>query len=183
MARDTSIIKSQLPAKGKLKDAEDDTMRNRIHLAFDCRTSMPNKIEGTLPFDLSDQVDANKTKNYSFHKITLTDDSPIPLLTLLSDRAWVTYVIRLLGLETTTNTTSEVSTAEKEKADLLLIKLHEQFQVHVKDRVKQTSKKNHWILRFAFKNLPIIAATMILSNHLKLYLKCLGESECLLSLP
>jgi uncharacterized membrane protein YhdT len=48
------------------------------------------------------------------------------------------------------------------------------------NRVKQAVKKNHWILRFAFMNLPIIAATMILSKHLKLDLKCLGESECLI---
>ena len=51
----------------------------------------------------------------------------------------------------------------------------------MKDPVKQAAKKNHWILRFTFKNLPIIAATMILSKHLKLDLKCLGKSECLLS--
>ena len=48
LARDTSIIKSQLPAKGKLKDAEDDTVRNRICLAFDCRT-MPNKLRERFP--------------------------------------------------------------------------------------------------------------------------------------
>ena len=59
LAQDTSVIKSQLPAKGKLKDAkQDETVRNRIRLAFDCRT-MSNKIEGTLPFDLSDQADKN----------------------------------------------------------------------------------------------------------------------------
>ena len=74
-----------------------------------------------------------------------------------------------------------MSTTEKEKADLLLTKLCERFKVHVKNRVKQAVKKNHWVLRFAFKNLPIIAATMILSKHLKLDLKCLGKSECLLS--
>ena len=51
----------------------------------------------------------------------------------------------------------------------------------MKNEVKQAAKKNHWILRFAFKNLPIIAVTMILLKHLKLDLKCLGKSECLLS--
>ena len=51
----------------------------------------------------------------------------------------------------------------------------------MKNRVKQAVKKNHWVLRFTFKNLPIIAAPMILSKHLKLDLKCLGKSECLLS--
>ncbi len=182
LAQDTSVTKSQLPAKGKLKDVEDDddTVRNRIWLAFDCRT-MPNQIEGTLPFDLSGEADENEDKNYSFHKITLTDNTTIQPSALLSDTAWVTYFIRLLDLETTTDTTTEVSTTEKEKVDLLLTKLCEQFKVHVNNRVKQVVKKNHWILRFTFKNLPIIAATMILSKHLKLDLKCLGESECLLS--
>ena len=155
-------------------------MRNRIRLAFDCRT-MPNQIEGTLPFDLSCEADANEDENYSFHKITLTNNTTIQPSALLSDTAWVTYVIRLLDLETTTDTTTEVSTTEKEKADLLLTKLCERFKVHVNNRVKQAVKKNHWILRFAFKNLPIIAAMMILSKHLKLDLKCLGESESLLS--
>jgi hypothetical protein len=36
-------------------------------------------------------------------------------------------------------------------------------------------------LKFAFKNLPIVAAMMVLLNHLKLDLKCLGKAECLLS--
>jgi len=51
----------------------------------------------------------------------------------------------------------------------------------VKDRVKQAAKKNHRILRFAFKNLLIVGAMIILSKHLNLDLKCLSESECLLS--
>ena len=89
MARDTSVTKSQLPAKGKLKDVEDDTVRNRIQLAFDCRT-MQNQIEGTLPFDLSGEADKNEDENYSFHKITLTDKTTIQPLALLSDTEWVT---------------------------------------------------------------------------------------------
>ena len=116
LTRDTSVTKSQLPTKGKLNDAEDNTVRNRIRLAFDCRT-MPNKIEVTLPFDLSNQADEDEAKNYSFHKITLTEDSTIPPSTLLSDPAWMMYVIRLLDLETKANATTEISTTDKEKAD------------------------------------------------------------------
>ncbi len=73
LAGDTSVTKSQLPTKGKMNDAEDKTVRNRICLAFDSRT-MPNKIEQTLLFDLSDQADDNEAKNYIFHKITLIED-------------------------------------------------------------------------------------------------------------
>jgi hypothetical protein len=47
--------------------------------------------------------------------------------------------------------------------------------------VKQASKQNHWILKFAFKNLPVVAATMVLLNHLKLDLKCLSKLSCLLA--
>jgi len=155
-------------------------VRNRIWLAFECRT-MPNQIEGTLPFDLSGEAGKNEDENYSFHKITLTDNTTILPSALPSKTAWVTYLIRLLDLKTTTDTMTEVSTTEKEKEDLLLTKFCEQFKVHLKNRVKQAVKKNHWVLRFAFKNLPIIAAPMILAKHLKLDLKCLGESECLLS--
>ena len=40
-----------------------------------------------------------------------------------TDPARVMYVIRLLDLETTANATTEISTTDKEKADLLLIKI------------------------------------------------------------
>ncbi len=74
------------------------------------------------------------------------------------------YDIRLLDLETTVNATTEVSTTDKEKADLLLLKLLQQFKLHVKARVQKAAKQSRWILMFAFKNLLIIAAMMILSN-------------------
>ncbi len=180
MARDTNITKSQLPAKGNLKDAVDNTVRNRIRLAFECRM-MSNKVEGMLPFDLSERPDEDEANNFLAHQITLIKDNTISPSKLLSDTAWVKYVINLLDLKRTANTTTEVSVSDKEKADLLLIKLREQFKSHVKARVKQAAKQSHWILNFAFKYSPIIAATMVLSNHLKLDLKCLGKVECLLS--
>jgi hypothetical protein len=91
------------------------------------------------------------------------------------------FVIDFLNPERTSATASKVSDSDKQKANLLLIKLHEQFKSHVKDRVKQAAKQNHWILKFAFKNLPVIAAAMVLSNHLKLKLKCLSKIACLLA--
>jgi hypothetical protein len=51
-------LERQLPAKGKLKDAEDNIVRNCIRIAFDCRTKS-NRIEGTLLFDLSNISDDN----------------------------------------------------------------------------------------------------------------------------
>ena len=68
LAHDTSVTKSRLHTKGMLKDAEDNSVRNRICLAFDSRM-MQNKIVGTLLFNQSDQADNDEAKNYIFHII------------------------------------------------------------------------------------------------------------------
>jgi hypothetical protein len=92
----------------------------------------------------------------------------------------VKYVIDFLDLERTAAATGDVPASDKEEADLLLIKLRERFKSHVKAQVKQAAKQNHWILKFAFKNLPVLAATMVLSKHLKIELKCLSKTSCFL---
>ncbi len=134
-----------------------------------------------LPFDLSnEQPYDDEAEKYCVHQITLTDDKTVLPSKLLSDSSWVKYVISFLDLETTAAATSKVSESDKVKADLLLIKLREQFKSHVKARVKQSLKQNHWVLKFAYKKLPVVAAAMLLSNHLKIELKCLTKNACLL---
>ena len=91
------------------------------------------------------------------------------------------YVIRLLDLEMMVDAMTEVSATDKEKADLLH-KVRSVIQIACEDKSAKDAKQSHWILRFLFKNLPIIVTTMILLNHLKLDLKCLGKAECLLSI-
>ena len=75
-------------------------------------------------------------------------------MTLLSDMAWVMYVIRLLNLETAVNAMPDISMTDKEKTDLLLIKLRVRFKLHVTTRVQKAANQSHWILRFAFKTYP-----------------------------
>ncbi len=87
----------------------------------------------------------------------------------------------LLDLEKMTGASREISSSDKDKADLLLVKLREQFKEHVNLQVKQVSKRNHWVLKLAWKNLSVVASIMLLSNHLKMELKCLGEHTCLLA--
>ena len=43
------------------------------------------------------------------------------------------------------------------------------------------SKRKHWSLRFASRNLPVVAAIMVLHDHLKVNLNNLDESDCLLA--
>jgi hypothetical protein len=109
------------------------------------------------------------------HLISLTNDETVLLSTLLCDSLWVKYVIDFLDLERTAAATSDVPASDKEKANLLLIKLCERFKSHVEACVKQAAKQNHWILKFALKNLPVLAAIMV-----KIELKCLSATSCLL---
>jgi hypothetical protein len=135
-----------------------------------------------LPFDVSTNLDNDKAENYWVHLIILTEDKTILPSSLLSNIVWVEFVIDFLDLERTSATASkQVSDNDKQKADLLLIKLHERFKSHVKEQMKQSTKQTHWIIKFAFRNLQVIAATMVLSNHLKLELKCLSKIACLLA--
>ena len=76
----------------------------------------------------------------------------------------------------------EITSFDKEKADNLLRKLEAQFRSHItKARINDTSKCNHWVLTLAYKNLPVVAACMILSKHLAMDIKCLGKLSCLLA--
>jgi hypothetical protein len=112
--------------------------------------------------------------------MTLAENKTIQPSLLLTNLEWVEFVINFLNLKRTAATTSKVSKGNKNRADLLLIKSREGFKSHVKQRVKQGSKQNHWILKFALKKLPIVATTMVLLNHLKIKLRCLGKTSCLL---
>jgi hypothetical protein len=66
------------------------------------------------------------------HLISLTHDERVLPSTLLSDSLWVQYVIDFLNLENTAAVTSKVSERDKDKANLLSIKLRKQFKSHVK---------------------------------------------------
>ncbi len=156
-------------------------MRNGIRIAFDCRTKA-NRIEWTLRFDLSNISDDNNKGNvWGVHVITLINDDSVLPSTLLSDESWVSYAINLLDLEKTTGALREISSSDKDKADLVLVKLREQFKDHFNLRVKQVLKRNHWVLKLAWKKLTVVASIMLVSNHLKMDLKCLGEHACLLA--
>jgi hypothetical protein len=135
-----------------------------------------------LPFDLSNiSDDNNEGNNWGAHFITLTNNDSVLPSTLLSDKSWVSYAINLLNLEKTTGASREISSSDKDKADLPLVKLREQFKEHVNLQVKQVSKRNRWVMKLAWKNLSVVASVMLLSNHLKMELKCLREHACLLA--
>jgi hypothetical protein len=148
----TITSKSQLSSKGSLKEAEDNTVRNRIQFVFDCRES-PNKMKGVLSFDVFINLSNEVAENYFVHLITLTKDKTIQPSSLLGNIVWVKFVINFLNLERTAAITSKVSDSDKEKADLLLIKLCEHFKSHVKEWVKQAAKQKSLDLEVCIQEL------------------------------
>ena len=49
--------------------------------------------------------------------------------------------------------------------------------------MKNESKRDHWCLKWAMKNLSVVAAYMALFDHIKGDIGCLSEMSCLLSSP
>ncbi len=186
-ARDINYqTKTSLPAKGTLEEAKnntDPTKRKRIQVAFDC-CMMPNFIEGNKPHephDLSQVVEDDEVGSMRVNRIILNDEERILPSMLLSNESWVEYAADLLGLDMINSSPTEVTLLDKEKADTLLRKLEGRYRSHIKIRINDTSKCNHWVLTLAYKNLPVVAACMILSPHLTLDIKCLGNLSSLLA--
>ncbi len=99
---------------------------------------------------------------------------------LLSDERWVRFVILLPNLENL-NVLMMISEQQKIKADHLIKILQDRFQQHLIHRIKDKCKRTHWSMHFAYSNLAVSAACMVLSNHTGDELRCLQESDSLLS--
>ena len=54
------------------------------------------------------------------------------------------------------------------------------FKLLLKERIRQKARRDHWMMHFAFNNIPVVAAVMVLSGHLKSDLDCLNERDSLL---
>ena len=70
----------------------------------------------------------------------------------------------------------------QDKADTLLSShLRPRLLKHIRLRVMNAAKHDHWCLKWAMKNLSLVAAYMILFDHIKGDISCLNEMSCLLS--
>ena len=64
--------------------------------------------------------------------------------------------------------------------DLLVRNIRQRFKTFLKQQTRQKTRRDHWYMQFAHNNLPVVAALMILSGHLKTNLKCLNERDSLI---
>ena len=98
----------------------------------------------------------------------------------LQKSSWIMQVTR--SLDTTgTGTVLELSYELFMRADQLQKQLEQGLTRHCKLRITDEKKRDHWCLLWVSKNLPPMAAIMVLFNHIKSDISCLDVNQCLLS--
>ena len=61
--------------------------------------------------------------------------------------------------------------------------LKTRFERHIKTRVIDVTKHNHWCLNFTYENIPRLAAMMVFYNHTKTDLNRVDDRTTLLAHP
>jgi hypothetical protein len=182
------LMKKDIPSnKGKLEDAKyavkhsSTADKNRIFTAFMCRDK-PNKLillQNTSPTnEIITTNDVGPTV-VSFSGTVDHDQGDMPS-SLLSDEAWIGRVCELFDAEYLIPAVS-VTNEMKSKGDLLVKLMRGRLKSLLKKRIETEAKRNHWAIQLAFKNFAIVAAYMILLDHIKCDLTCLDDTMSLLN--
>ncbi len=86
----------------------------------------------------------------------------------------------LLDLENM-NIATNIAHQHKDKADHLVKILQNRFEQHFVRRIKDKIKCTHWSMQFAYANLVVNAACMVLSNHVKNEIRFIQDGDCILT--
>jgi hypothetical protein len=97
---------------------------------------------------------------------------------LLSDERWVKFDFCCLE---NLNVSMTISEQQKIKANHLVKILQDRFHQHLIHCIRDKCKRTHWSMQFAYSNLAMSVACMVLSNHTVDKLRCLQDLDSLLS--
>lgn len=70
---------------------------------------------------------------------------------------------------------NEVTEETKKKADMLHSILTSRLRYHIRRRIEDASKQNHWALHWVKENIGQVAAIMVLFDHVKPDLECMRD--------
>ena len=126
--------------------------------AYKCR-NLPTKekwITSTNP-PPSTQEESTQNDSSTICEIVLNgeDRDGVKPSELLSDRLWVSIICRLFSVD---EVAANLSNEAKERADLLVKLLRGRMTTFMNRRNVSNSKRNHWAIRLAYKNLSFVAA-------------------------
>ena len=123
-----------------------------------------------MPYDISisNEDDRSGINQLGILTVSLGQDDERRVLPshLLSNDSWVRLVVDLLDLENM-NATTNITQPQKDKADHLVKILQHRFDQHLVRRIKDKIKRTQWSMKFAYTNLAVSAACMVLSMHVK----------------
>jgi hypothetical protein len=170
--------KNKIPKKGMISEALVGA-RNKILIAIECR-QIKNSIRDNVPYDADITNDVSMEDELGVSTVLLGEGDCVLSSQLLSDTRWVRFVVLLLNLEDL-NVTNMITMQQKIKVDHLIIMLQHHFQQHLIHRIKDKCQRTHWSMIFAYSNLAVSAACMVLCNHAANELCCLQDSNSLLS--
>ena len=184
---------ADLPNRGNLAEAmADPPIENAILMAYNCRMN-PNILVGKQPHSaeelakLADDYDEESITDAILHtSVTLGEENLVQPSALLESSVWRATVVRLFKLNdrgegmNNVDPGADVNEEVKANADKLSKTLRQRFKSFLKHRIKKRTRRSHWSMEFARNNLPVVAAVMALSGHLKSDLDCLNERDSLL---
>ncbi len=188
---DTLKRKKDIPNRGNLKEAKEHGVNNAILMAYNCRMK-PNLLEGKQPHTAEDLArfadeddDERESSELNVTTVQIGEEEQVLPSELLSCNMWRANAVRLFNLdkrdgEMRIDPGAEATDDMKRTADRLGQILRLRFKVFRKERIRQKSRRDHWSMNFAFNNIPVVAAVMVLSGHLKSDIECLNERDSLL---
>ena len=164
-----------------LKDAEEGKS-NLLSVAFESRT-YKSRVLVAAPG--KENVQALQTMDDSpvIHSVSLDPKiNDIKASQLILDPSWLR---RLWSVVDSRERFSACVVDDElaKKGDLLLSLLHTRLGWHIKRRVTKLCNQDHWCLEWARRNLAVVAAYMVLLNHVKKDISLINESKCLLAKP
>ena len=162
-----------IPKKGTMKEAEEHNAHNAILMAYKCRMSQ-NLLEGNMPHSAEDiarmtcgvaeEQDGENVMTVRLEELDLVKPS-----SLLECSLWRANAVRLFGLQARSeglrvDPGAEVSEEKKVTANKLVLILRSRFKIFLKQRIKEKARRDHWCMRFALKNLPVLPLPWFLAD-------------------
>jgi len=144
-------------------------VKKLILVAYECRGRCCVTLAAPEPQLLdnatADSTDTAVNDRTQVSFAAVTSEMTVLPSDLLSNDEWVRNTINLFSLVGISSTT--VSQELKDKADNLATILERRIRLHKEQKIKQESKRTHWSMKFASKNLAANAALMILCDQVK----------------
>ena len=184
-------VKDIPKTKGSLEEAKRG-LRNRILVAYECREK-PSLLEGGMPHNLDEESNDDDSIQLDdlvmVHTVDSSDDIAVSPSELLRDQSWIDSIVELFCLDEYVPSCfksgvslDDQQTKDKAElmktADILVKMLRQRLKEHIK--IRAISRRDHWIWKFARKNLSVVAAYQILAGHMKPRIACIKEGGALL---